>query len=204
MHDNKRQIPDFFPESAAIITTYKCTAHCKDCCFDCSPQESDTLTLEEIKLFIDEISKMNSIKSIVWTGGECSTLGKKLSEGIAYAKSKGKVSQIVSNASWSKGIEKDKKYLSKLKENGLIEINVSTGDNHQQFVPIEKVLSVIEAAVSIGLRALISIEKTKFSKFTIETLKANSTYKRIKKNDKEGLLSILSASWVSFNNDSSY
>ncbi|MDR0299920.1 MAG: radical SAM protein [Streptococcaceae bacterium] len=192
------------PESAAIITTYKCTARCKDCCFDCSPKEKEMLTIDEIKKFIDEIAPLKSIKSVVWTGGECSILGKKLEEGIAYAKSKGKISRIVSNGSWSSGVEKDKIYLNELKSKGLAEINLSTGDNHQQFIPIEKVLTIAQAAVSVGLRVLISVEKTKFSKFSIENLKEHPIYKKIKRDDKDTSLSLLSAAWVSFNSGSNY
>ena len=192
------------PKSAAIITTYKCTANCADCCFDCSPRENERLSLEEIKSFIDEISEFDSIKTIIWTGGECSTLGKELVEAVTYAFSKGKFSRIVSNASWSKGLEKDIKFLTELKNNGLIELNISTGDNHLQFVPIEKVLTVSRAAVLSGLRVLISLEKTKIAKFILTNLKEHALYKQIKQDDKFGLFSVLEATWISFNSTHVY
>lgn len=188
-----------YPKSAAIITTYRCTAECKDCCFSCSPKETEKLTLDEIKSFIDEISDIESIKTIIWTGGECSTLGKDLLSAIAYASSKGMFSRIVSNASWSKGIEKDKKFLEELKNSGLIELNISTGDNHQEFVPIVKVLTVARAAVQVGVRVLISVEKTKIAKFTLDTLKEHELYQKIKEEDRFGLFSVLEATWISFN-----
>ncbi|MCL2681320.1 MAG: hypothetical protein FWE43_02390 [Streptococcaceae bacterium] len=192
------------PKSAAIITTYKCTAECKDCCFSCSPRENEKLSLEEIKVFIDEIAEIESIKTIIWTGGECSTLGKTLLSAISYAFSKGMVSRIVSNASWSKGLEKDMKFLLGLKNSGLVELNLSTGDQHLKFIPIEKILTAAHAAVKIGLRVLISIEKTKTTKFSLDTLKENEIYKKLKKDDGTGLFSALEATWISFNSTNSY
>lgn len=195
---------DIKPKTAALITTYKCTAMCKDCCFSCSPREREMLSLQDIHSFIDDISQMNSVEMMVWSGGECTLLKDNLNEGIAYAFSKGIPSRIVSNASWSKGIEKDREYLLKLKSKGLAEVNISTGDMHQQFVSIDKVLSVVFAAISINLRAIVYIEKTKISKFTLKSLKEHPLYLKIINADYNNLFTVISAPWVSINSGNIY
>lgn len=66
-------IPIIPPTTITIVSTYKCTAACKNCCFQCSPNKNKRLSFNEMKVFIDscmaEYSK--SLKVLVITGGEC-------------------------------------------------------------------------------------------------------------------------------------
>ncbi|MBU1393178.1 MAG: hypothetical protein KJ856_02320 [Gammaproteobacteria bacterium] len=45
------------PKMITIITTYKCTAACEDCCFECTPKLNSTLNYEEISNAITSANK---------------------------------------------------------------------------------------------------------------------------------------------------
>ncbi|MGX7173517.1 radical SAM protein [Enterococcus ratti] len=192
------------PSSLGIITTYKCTASCEDCCFSCSPNHKQMLSLEGIKKIIDEAAEFDSLSMIVWTGGEATLLRNNLLEGISYANSKNLKSRVISNAYWAKDIETAKEYLCKLKEAGMVELNVSTGDNHQQYISIDKVLNAVYASVSERLSTAITIELTKNSKFSQKNLESPPTFQRIKNEGLDKYLEILSSPWVSLKNDEKY
>lgn len=196
------ELQNYTPKTAGIITTYKCNAQCSDCCFNCSPHETESLSFKDIVNFIDELSSIKTINSIVWTGGECTLLNKTLEDGMKYAFSKGFNSRIVSNGIWATTTEKSIRYLKKLKAYGLIELNLSTGDNHINFVSVNKIMTASYAAISIGIRVLVSIEKTKHSNFTKTDIEKHPLFEKIKENKFGYLFSSLSSPWISFGEDS--
>lgn len=83
------------PSKGVIVPTFRCTAECKECCFECSPSIQKRLSWSDIKEFIDEVANFESIKILVWSGGECFLLGEELRKGIEYAKEKGDRKSVV-------------------------------------------------------------------------------------------------------------
>lgn len=54
-----------------IITTYKCSASCSNCCFACSPQRSEFISFENAAINIDNaINSFHNIRTLALTGGE--------------------------------------------------------------------------------------------------------------------------------------
>ncbi|GEB30396.1 pyrroloquinoline quinone biosynthesis protein PqqE [Enterococcus casseliflavus] len=195
-----------YPTSAAILTTYKCTAACKECCFECSPNiDSKNISYSEMVQFIDEVSEIPSIGLVVWSGGECFLLKNTLLKGVMYAKSKGLVSRIVTNGFWCTSIKKAEKTLLDFKNSGLAEINFSTGDSHQKFVPVERILNGAIAALKIGLTVCISVETTKNNTFLKDDLLNHQLYlKYIKNTPYENHIFVSSTVWVSFHTDNQF
>ena len=60
--NNLTYLKEYTPDSAAVILTDKCSAACRECCFQCNPSNNATLSNEEIFSFIDEISELPHIK----------------------------------------------------------------------------------------------------------------------------------------------
>lgn len=165
---------DFFdlnPKILSIAPTYKCTASCKHCCFRCTPKIPKILDTKKILNYIDEaVTNFTTIKGVVFTGGECFLIEKDLPLLIARANSYKLFTRIVSNAYWAKTYEIAIKRLSPMVESGLKEINFSTGDNHQKFVPLENVINAIKAAYKLGIRSIcVSIETDPCYKFNKAT-----------------------------------
>lgn len=188
-------------KSITIVTTHRCTASCDDCCFDCSPFKRDQLTYQQIKWIINECIKLfPSIRLIVFSGGECFLLGSDLDRSIRYAKNKGLKTRVVTNAYWASEINKTIKRLSRLKDVGLDEINISTGDNHLKFVDKKNVLNVVGAAINLKFSPLaITIEGHPDSKFKVEDF-LNLTGKSIGDFKSVGI-EILTSSWMKFTCD---
>lgn len=59
------------PKTLTLITTFKCTASCANCCFDCNPNRSELLNVDFAIDLIEKCIKIfPSIKALVLTGGE--------------------------------------------------------------------------------------------------------------------------------------
>lgn len=143
-----------------IITTYTCTAACKECCFGCSPSIQGRLTLEEIKSYIVEAKEnFRGLEIVVFTGGECFLLKDDLYSAIAYCSELGLKTRCVTNAFWGRTAEIAERTTEALAKAGLTEINISTGHDHQQFVPQSSVVSAAEALVRHGIPTLVTVEQ---------------------------------------------
>lgn len=197
-------INDYLPDNAAVILSDKCTASCKECCFSCTPFKNNTLTNDEVFSFIDGISSFKTLKYIVWTGGEAFLLGNRLAECLEYAKNKGLYSRIVTNGYWATNHSQANKKLEVLKQAGLCELNLSTGDNHQEFVSIDRVMTAALESLRLGINTVISIETTKYSKFKENDIYLHPLYESIQVEKLDEKLTLLNATWVSFHKDEKY
>ena len=188
------------PKIVTILTTYKCSAACKECCFQCTPKITVRLSYEEIESFILEAHSnfKDSLELCVFTGGECTLLGEDLFKAIELVKNLGMKSRIVTNASWAKTKKAADRMIDKLLDSGLNEINYSTGDNHQEWVPFESIINACEASCNRELITLVSIESFADSTFSYEDFVNNDRIKYIK--EKTGCLSEVKASWISLKN----
>lgn len=192
-------IPILRPNTLSFITTYQCTAACDDCCFKCSPKQKERLSLKQMKDYLDQsIALFPSIKLVVITGGECFTLGEDLYAIIEYIHSKNLFSRIVTNGSWGTTPEKAQQIVKKLIDRGLNEINFSTGDSHQKFVPIETVINAIEASLINQLSAAVNVETHNEHSFQYKDLQEHP---RIKPFVGSQLLTIVPGLWISEQED---
>ena len=91
------------PSSIVLLTTLRCTAACDNCCFGCTPEQGRTMTLDEMKLYVDMCLEAypDTISSLDLTGGECMMLGKDVDRIFSYARGKGLKCYMVSNGFWA-------------------------------------------------------------------------------------------------------
>lgn len=165
-------IPVIEPKVLSLLTTMYCTAQCRNCCFQCSPKNRDSMSLNDMLFYIDKIKdNFHSIKTVVFSGGECTSLKEDLLNAISYSKKKGLTTRIVTNAFWATSYEKSYEFLNRLRQHGLDEINYSTGDDHQEWVPYDNIINACLAARDIGFNVLINVEshpKSSFNSFVFE------------------------------------
>ena len=187
------------PSAISLITTYKCTAACKDCCFQCSPQQKDRLTLDQMQKFINSATAAYpSIKLVAITGGECFTLGEDLFRLISFINKKGLLSRIVTNGSWATSIERSRNIIHRLQTCGLNEINFSTGDSHQQYVPIQNVINGIVAAQEVKMVTVVNVETNKNFNFTAEKLTQSP---QLAPYTNSPYLYIVAGAWIQFSEE---
>ena len=185
------------PHTLSLLPTHRCTAACENCCFDCSPKIKQQMSLTEMKRLIDETLKtFPSIRVFVVSGGECTLLGDDLNAIIAYANSKGLSTRIVTNAHWANTEDAASRILVALKENGLREINFSTGDNHQKYVPLKNIINATRVAIQLNFsNVIIGVENHPDSKCTEEDLSKHPMLKQYVEAQK---LQFISGPWMNF------
>lgn len=189
------------PSTLTILPTYRCTAACKECCFESSPKLKDRITLEEICSSIEKaVTEFPTIKLIVFSGGECFVLGDELFEAISYAKSfKGISVRCVSNAYWGKRLTNSKKIVERLVECGLDELNISTGLDHQKWVSLNSVMNAAKSTVDYGIRTLVTIEADTEDSKCLESFVSHKDFLALSSNC---VFSYQVNSWMPFHEES--
>lgn len=150
------------PNTLALITSFRCTAACSECCFSCSPiAKSPLMSLRRMKHYIDTALTCfgESLRLLVITGGECFLLGAKLRLIVAYAAKRGLLVRVVTNAYWATSYGKAFRMLKHLKRLGLSEVNFSTGDEHSAWVPMDNVIYGSMAACELGVTCIVNVEQ---------------------------------------------
>lgn len=194
------------PKMAAILVTYQCVAQCDECCFSCGPHlKNTTLTFDKIKQFLEQVTEVPSVKMVVFSGGECFVEFSLLKKSIQYAHELGLLTRCVTNGYWGSTIKLAREKVSELKECGLTEINFSTGDSHQQYVPVENVLNATIAATEQGMMTCIAVEENTNKHFKASDFIKHPLYQEyLADTSKEKFLKVMPAVWVSFHTDNIY
>lgn len=188
------------PQTLTLITTLQCTAACEECCFQCSPRESARMSAEEMISFTDMgADAFPDLGSVVFSGGECFLLGPDLDRAVAHARRKGMGTRCVSNGYWATSREAARRRMRALLDVGLTEMNFSTGDAHQVFVPWERVVEGAIAAAECGILSLISVETRECAKFTIADASQDPNIREFRSSSpNRDRLIIVSSLWEDF------
>jgi len=146
-----------------------------------------------LEALIDEARDVQGIRAVVFTGGECFLLGRRLDALVARANSAGFVTRCVSNAYWADTPRRASDRIRRLVDAGLREINLSTGTNHSRFVPVRSVLNAAEAAAEAGLVTLINIEAFDEADVDTSAILASPTIRKMIDNHK---LAVRTSVWI--------
>lgn len=158
--DVKRSLIDVYMNTLTLVTTYKCTAACEQCCFGCTPESEGRLSLAAMKGAISEAKHdFPRLQLVAFTGGECFLLKQDLFAAIEHATSLGLATRCVSNGSWGKSLRAAAATARRCRQAGLSELNISTGLDHAKFVPIESVINAASAALAQNIRVAVTIEQ---------------------------------------------
>ena len=156
------------PHTLALLTTYRCTAACEHCCFSCSPKNEQEIPTERLHQYIEQATEIPSLRVVVFTGGECFLLGRRLDELVKAASDCHFFTRFVSNAYWATSRKTARKRLETLKKSGLKEANYSTGEQHARFVGPENVRHAAMAAAELGLTSLVVVDSFGDSRFDFD------------------------------------
>lgn len=148
------------PASLTILPTYQCNAACRECCFCSGPHLTQRLSKESIKANILKAhTHFPKLKLVVFSGGECFLLKDELIECISYCSELGLAIRCVTNGFWGKTENKASEIANKVAEAGCSEINISTGIEHQEWVPFSSVVNAATALVDQKIRVVMMFEK---------------------------------------------
>lgn len=185
------------PRTATVLGTYRCTAACQDCCFDSHPGLTQRLDLATIVDFIDQVADLGSAQVVVFSGGECFLLGDDLVKAVAHATHRGLATRCVTNGYWAKSLVHGARTLGALRDAGLSELNISTGDFHQQFVTEETVVNAVELGLSCGVaRTMLVLELREGAQVNGERLLANARLQQFLREHGERRFGIIQSPWM--------
>ena len=136
-------------------TTNRCPIECPFCGAECNPRNRDRLSLEFMTSVIDQAQDLGSLEVVVFTGGEPLLLGQDLLAAVRYCADHGLKTRVVTNAYWARSDVAADRWLSRLVDAGLSEINISCDDYHQREIPVENVRPADDTARRIGLPCLV-------------------------------------------------
>lgn len=193
------------PQCLTILPTYKCTAACPSCSIECSPHvNSPVISLKNIQKYIREAHQsFNTLKVVVFSGGECFLLGDNLFEAIKYANSLGLITRCVTNGYWATSDSVTRKKIEKLVDAGISEMNFSTGDEHLKYVPFERILLGATICAENNIRTIVSVEGHNNAVFHTANMNEHSLiknfYEKFPKKKKQ--LTIVQNIWMSIHKE---
>jgi hypothetical protein len=136
--------------------TKNCPISCTYCVTRSGPFDGPSLDSHFMCGVIKELSDIEEVKLIVFTGGEPLLLKDQIVKTLQYASSQGIWTRVVTNAFWATTPSVACEMLKELTDAGLREINFSCDDFHQKHIPIDNICNAMEAALSAGLSLLIA------------------------------------------------
>ena len=196
--NSKDTFSDIYPQSLTRLPTYKCNAACEQCCFESNPQIKHKASLESIKNNLESAKKaFPSLKLIVFSGGEVFLLKDKLFDAIKHARHLGFQVRCVTNAFWAKTKKNSDHISNLLAEADISEINISTGADHQKFVPFESVENACESLTAANIPTLVTVEADADSTKCLDQAKESQIFRTIFET-RPHLFSLQSNSWMPF------
>jgi hypothetical protein len=186
------------PQTLTLLPTYQCTASCAGCCFGSHPGRTGRMSLGRIQDAIDvALAAFPTLSSVVFSGGECFLLRDDLRAAVAHASSRRLGTRCVTNGYWATSPRGVRHHLEPLIDAGLLELNLSTGDAHQAYVPWSNVLRAAIASAEAGLTTMVAIEMCRSSRFTIATAYADPLLKDFMSHSPaRGRLALIQSQWV--------
>jgi len=115
---------------------------------------------------------------------------------IRYCSDEALVSRVVSNGYWGKSSRTARIAIDGLREAGLSELNISTGTDHLEWVPLDSVINAAATAAESGIFSLVTVESEQPGARIIDQLVAND---RLAPLIQQGRVSLQSNSWMPFN-----
>jgi len=128
------------------------------------------MTLVETMRYLEQASRIPTIKLISFTGGEPFLFLYNLIHMVSHASKLGFSVECTTNCLWAKDYEVAKQRLRALKNVGLSIINLSVDDFHQEYIPFDRVKNCFEVAKKLGLRIVILCVIRKKSKLRLRNV----------------------------------
>lgn len=150
-----------YPKTVALLITKQCTAQCKMCCFECSPQSKERMPVEWIEKIIEEAAAIEHIETIGFSGGEPFLEYSNLVKMIKLAKNKNKKVICTSNGFWGTSYCKALKTVSEIRNAGLDRLSLSVDQFHGEYIDIDNIKNILRASSEISLAVDIGSVITK-------------------------------------------
>ncbi len=138
--------------SAGLMLTYKCSAACKFCYYNCSPSQQGVMPVETaIKAWSGLKGLAGENARVHITGGEPFLYFDRMADILSEGKrlKLGKVEQIETNGSWADDENDIKEKVRFLDAHGMEVLKISCDPFHSEYVESDKVRKLVDLAGSV-------------------------------------------------------
>lgn len=134
-----------------FLLTFRCTARCVHCSYRANPEAQGFMPLSNAERWLNELKENHPLKTLTVHGGE-PFLNTELLMSILRKAKKLEIENrwVITNSSWAISQSIAEELLNNLKEAGLKSITFSVDAFHQEYTPLARVKTGIDAAVRIG------------------------------------------------------
>jgi len=144
--------------TVAIVYTYKCTAKCSHCCLECGPMQDAVVAFELAERCIVNMAE-KGCEQVNFTGGECLLFAEDILRLARNARALGLRTGIATNAFWASSANSTANLLSSLSEAGVQDLVVSSDSFHQEYIPLENVLRIVDEAGEYGITVQVEVHR---------------------------------------------
>ena len=147
--------------SIAITIDSRCNASCTHCCFSSNPKSGEKLSDARIIELVDEAILSPGVDEVGISGGEALLRPGLVMEIIRRVHRAGKRSTLVTNGFWGHNEARAKLRLTELKTAGLSSLTISYDDFHAEFVPVRRIVNILNANKRVELSCVINVAVTR-------------------------------------------
>jgi hypothetical protein len=148
-------------------------------------------------------AELPRVRYVVLSGGEVTLLGKDLLDALTLLSELGLGTRIVTNGHWARTEESARKWVDNFVSAGLNELNLSTGDEHREWVPVESVARAALHATRSQLLTVVTLEGSADAKLRMEEFLALPQIGQILEDENlRRWLTPMTNVWMPFHSDS--
>jgi MoaA/NifB/PqqE/SkfB family radical SAM enzyme len=150
------------PLNLTLLLTYRCNLLCRHCISDCGPARTEGMTFDQAVEYIDRAVEAIDVDVVGYTGGEPFLRYPLLRRLMDYAHGKYGIAQgVVTNGSWAIRPELARRRLAELHKCGLRALTLSCDGFHLEWMPVERLRYVLQAAMELGLAVTVNTTVTR-------------------------------------------
>jgi len=146
------------------------------------------------------VNEFPGLRLVVFTGGECFLIKDDLFQAVEHAHNHGLFTRCVTNAFWGNTASVCRRTVEKLKDAGIDEINISTGLDHQKWVPAQSVIRAATTLVTSEIFTLVTVEKDTEDSGCLQQLSEDKNIRGLLKQRR--FFRLICNTWVPFRQDS--
>ncbi|UCH98093.1 MAG: radical SAM protein, partial [Candidatus Aminicenantes bacterium] len=143
-------------QSIIIFLNRRCDVGCTSCNVNARPENKKELSCQWLSSFFNRVEDLKFSGYILWTGGEPFFSPGALQTGISLASRRGYHSEILTGAGW---FDTHPEWLEPLSRNDNFSIRISLDAEHQERVPLSRVISLIRRAWQLQIQVNFTLRE---------------------------------------------
>lgn len=163
------------PTLVSIFLDYQCNYECAHCSVGSGPQIKFEMNDSTLERMLDGLRTLDSVITVVFTGGEATIHKEKLLGAISRVHSMGFRTRLVSNGWWASTASKARRWVGELRAAGLDELNTSWDDFHVPFAKFESIVNLVREGLAAGMPIGIGVIEDRMGNWNADRVRRELT-----------------------------